>query len=844
MSSAAATADAPVTTGGSRKTGEAFWNTVLTTVGGVLVAGAGLWYFLTPSPPTPGERLNKSLELYDQQQHHTSREIAEELADEKYHDGDFAGGVEFVLGMTTFHQAMKPVLRGLPLSSEQLAEFAAAVAYLKEAYDLGLRPDRTAEWTYAMGKSLYSLNERSKALPYLEDSTAPENPFRLAAASDVIDISLIPGWRTPERLQSCLALSELIIEARQGTPELIDAQLQRVELMLHSGQIAPAHLLLDSLVVNSDQAAAQKVLKGRLLIAELQFTEAIATLEGVNSDGLEDATQSPRASFLMGYAAEAKSLQPIPEAADEATKLRAVTDAAEYRQRAIEYYRKTSTRFERSDEARAALMHLGRLQQEDGAHEKAVQSFGTVLRAVPRDTDFANRWFSLDDLRERILSAWNAWIKAELFQEAIVLSDLMTPTFPRDQAYELAALARQRWAELAEKKLIDISPGQRSELELETRRLWSEAAMAYAKLADVRRDSLMYPEAVWRATENSYRGHDFPKALEYLDEFLKEAPEAMRPVALVMKGQILLDLDRVADAEVAFRQVRKAYPTSPAAFTAAYQVAVCLKEQNKNDEADAAWRAILDSADLDPKAQEWRDSLFAVAKLQGDRAGYAWRKLESQTLNEAAVETLWNEVATRSRDATMLFEQYVARYPTADDTWEVRYELGKALQLQGDLWRRRWEEAETENAREQALSEKDRVLQRALDQFVKVRDALDHAGKNDQLAMTQMKMLENVWFETPHTLFSLGRYDEAISEYGSTIYRFPSDVRVLTAYVQMAEAYAKLNRPVEARSMLEQARVILDQDQIPPLAFKAPTTSLSEEEWEQWLDRARQVHRD
>lgn len=845
MSQGSAATDAPTANATPRRPSGMLWNAILMGMGGMLLAGAGVWYLVTPAPETPGEKLTRALGLFDGGQPLAARALAEELAEVKYHDEDFAGGVEYILGMTLFQQAMKSGTRGTPATSDQLAEFAGALAYLKEAYELGLKPERVAAWNYAMGKSLYAMNERTKALPYLEQCVAPEHPDQLSAAQDLIEITLVPGWRTPERLAAALPLSERVGTAlAAGSAEAFEAQLQRIDILLHMNRLEAATLALEELPVETDQRAAADVMKGRLLIAAGRYREAIEVLERVTSVGLEDATQSPRASFLMGYAAEQRSVQAQTELTETTRNLTATADSVDYRQRAIEYYRKTAARFERSDEARAALLHLGRLQQEDGAHEKAVQSFGTVLRSVPRDTDFANRWISLDDLRVRVLAAWNRWVETERFSEAIVLADLMSPTFPRDQAYELSARARQRWAELTEAKLTQVTPALRAELAVENRRLWRESAQGFAKLAEVRRDSVLYPDALWRATENSYRGHDFPTALVHLDEFLKEAAASMRPVALVLKGQILLDLDRVAEAEESFRLVRKEYPSSPAAFTAAYQIAVCRMEQQDVDGADAAWRAILSSNELTPPAKEWRESLFAVAKLQGDRAGYAWRKLESQTLNAEAIETLWEEVERRSRDATTLFEEYVARYPQSEQLTEVQYELGKALQLQGDLWRRTWDLAETDNARAQAQTEKARVLDRALGLFQTVRETLDPLGKQDRLEPLSQHLLENVWFEIPHTLFSLGRHDEAITEYGATIHRYPHDVRVLTAYVQMAEAYAQLNRPVEARSMLEQAKVILDQEQIPPTAFDAPTTSLTKVEWEQWLERARQVHRD
>ena len=100
-------------------------------------------------------------------------------------------------------------------------------------------------------------------------------------------------------------------------------------------------------------------------------------------------------------------------------------------------------------------------------------------------------------------------------------------------------------------------------------------------------------------------------------------------------------------------------------------------------------------------------------------------------------------------------------------------------------------------------------------------------------------------FDLAGNFFQLGpaRYEDAIAAYSAAANQFPQDVRVLTAYMQMAQAYALSSRPVEARSMLEQAQVILDQRQIPDAAFDAPTTSLTRAEWNEWIDRARQVQR-
>ncbi|OYW21426.1 MAG: hypothetical protein B7Z55_05805, partial [Planctomycetales bacterium 12-60-4] len=639
--------------------------------------------------------------------------------------------------------------------------------------------------------------------------------------------------------------SDAILTALAGQPELVDAQRQRVEILLAQKDFDGASKLLLELKKTATQKRAAAVLEARVQIGQQHFVEAVALLEPVTADEAAEDSYARQAHYLLGLASEkhaAKLAGENPESAMRAAETKA--GQAEYRQRAIEHYRKTTTRFEKSDEAVAAFVQLGRLQQEDGADEKAIQSYGTALRTVERVEDFSNRWMTLDDFRQQILTAWKLWIQTGHFSEAIALADLMSPVFPRDQAYELAARSRQLWAEKGEAQLAKATSTQRAAKAAEQRRLWRESSTAFARLAEARRPSTNAAEALWQAADQSYRGHDFETALTRVDQFLDETSPAMRPVALVRRGRILLDLDRVTEAEEIFRQVRKEYPTSPAAFSAAYQLAVCRLEQDDLDGADAGWREILSSNELTPAATEWRDSLLALAQLQGDRAGWARRRLESQSLNDADLEKLWTEVSGRSRESTEFLEEYIARYPSAIAVTEAKYHLAKALQLQGDVWRRQWKSAETENARQQSSAEMQKYLERALKRFQEVRDAFADGDRNDQLTPVQRRIYENAWFEQPHTLFSLSRFQDAIAAYAATIHRFPQDVRVLTAYVQMAEAYARTNRPVEARSMLEQAKVMLDQDQIPPTAFDAPTTTLTRIEWEQWLDRARKVHTD
>jgi TolA-binding protein len=483
------------------------------------------------------------------------------------------------------------------------------------------------------------------------------------------------------------------------------------------------------------------------------------------------------------------------------------------------------------------------LEQESGAHEKALQSYGRALRTVQGTDDFRSRWISLDEFRERILRGWTQWLESAHFSEAIALAELMTPLFPRDQAYELSARAHQKWADQLEAELLRGTASELAEQREALRELWRDTGAAYDRLAQARRAAENYREAVWLSTEFYRRGQDFQTALASINRFLTESSVAMLPVALARRGQILLDLDRVAEAEADFRDVVRKYPTSAAAYTAQYLLGVCRLERDDPHGAAEEWRSILASDRLTPAATEWRDALLSLARLTAEQAAWSRRKLEQPALTADEITRLWNAVLDKSTEAARLLDEYVARYPQSADLAEAQYHLGKSLQLLGDCRQRQWQRAETENSREQAQQELTTVLERALAQFRTLRDELTPASQADQLDPIRRQIWQNAWFEVPHTLFVLRRHEEAISAYAAAIHRFPHDVRVLTAYVQMAQAYTQLNRDIEARSMLEQAKVILDQNQIPVAAFSASTTNLTQQEWDQWLDRIRQVYR-
>ena len=87
--------------------------------------------------------------------------------------------------------------------------------------------------------------------------------------------------------------------------------------------------------------------------------------------------------------------------------------------------------------------------------------------------------------------------------------------------------------------------------------------------------------------------------------------------------------------------------------------------------------------------------------------------------------------------------------------------------------------------------------------------------------------------------FALERYPEALRAYQSAANHYATDPEVLDAYLQIANVYRQMDRPAEARTSLEQARLALRRliSSGPPEAHFEQTTNFNRKQWGDLLDR-------
>lgn len=846
MSSSPSTADAPAAKG--HDAAEAprgrFSRRTLLLGGGlsavVVLGGLIAWFLSGPPAATPEEQFQTALQQLDAKDHATAREMAKKLQDLQFHPESFPGGVAYILGMAAFQDAETDA----DLTSEnRTAQYTVASSFLREAGQDEMPEERQPEWSFALGKSLLDGKEFSAAGPLLEDAFEHYAPRKAAAAKLLADIYLKSGERTPELLDKALELNTAALAVTTDAVDRDYILLQRSDILVGLNRSEEAEAALAEVKATEASRFGSILLKGWKLIQDKRFTEAIGVLKPVGESTDGDPRYPRQALYLMGFAADHLVHQHDTATAD--------AEQLEIRHVANEFFQKTIDRFEGSDEAFAAQVMLGRLQQEEGAHEKALRTYSNVLRSIRRAEDFQNRWLKIEDVRQQVLAVWTEWTRQGRYSEAVAVTELMVPLFARDQADELTARVRQRAAESLSEELAGLPYSEQKRRRAEERRRWCDSGKAYADLAESRRDSVNHTNALWTSAEHFARGHDYVRALAQYDEFLAQGidVEAERPVAMVRRCQVLLDLDRPADALADVDEILQTMPTSPYIFTAQLLRGHCLLELDRLDEAEAVWRAMLMTNGLTPAATEWRDALHALAKLMTETASLDKRKAGSRNEEEPVdPEMMWNAVAARSKEAIARWAEYLDRYPESPHRAEAQYYFGKSLHLYAQWIERQSNTAETDNARQQTQSQYERTLERAMAAFKAVRDELSPLAQKDQLNELDTDILQSAWFELPHAQYQLGRYqrvryEEAIASYTAAVNRYPQDARTLTAYIQMAQAYAQLGKDIEARSVLEQIKVIMDQQQIPIAAFAAPSTNFNRSEWETWLERLREIQR-
>jgi tetratricopeptide (TPR) repeat protein len=216
----------------------------------------------------------------------------------------------------------------------------------------------------------------------------------------------------------------------------------------------------------------------------------------------------------------------------------------------------------------------------------------------------------------------------------------------------------------------------------------------------------------------------------------------------------------------------------------------------------------LNGDQLTPASKEWRDSLFALGDLL--------------------------HLAGRDAEAIAKLEEALKRYPDAPQTIAASYLLADSSRRLALSTRAGLAKEISSAVRSESRAEVSRNFHRALEIFVALQNDLSHRNA-EELTEQEKSMLRNVRFTLGDVYLDLDRYPEALRAFQSAANHYASSPEVLDAYLQIANVYRRMDRPAEARTSLEQARLALRR--IPPEARFEQTTNFNRNQWSDLLDR-------
>jgi len=818
--------DTPVTPPRAKSRGLPRW--ILYAVGGVLGLGVcvGVAFYVTRPEEIPESfKLQQALKYLENDRLAAAHAIAISLQQTGYIDPDFPGGVDFILGIISFHEAQDQD----EISREQ--SYVVTTAFLKQADKYSVPKEWEPQWAWALGVSLFRSGSVEESIPLLRQGI-DYPPGKLEAGIYLIDAYL--AAHEPQSTKLAVELSTRLVTDPDLSPERRDeAWLEHAQALIMSGRKTEAEAALKNVAPSALTEQGKAVLRAQVFMVEGNYTEALKLLEPVaTSDGYQ-RTYPSRASYLRGKCAVLLSEQ-IRNSQSPTDPARRQADLKGWMENAVTYFERTAESFEGTQEAVASQLGAADALRALDRREEALQTYGTVLRGIRKPEHFRNRWVSLKKVEERVLAAWEAWIAQGRFPEAIALAELMPPVIRRDQASDLVAQGHERWAEHLQSEYDKLPTPAKVVRRGELLNRWKRCGEAFAKAAMHRTTG--YDDAVAKSADYLLKGHDFAESVVQWTTIVENQPPQWISTALLHRGQAYLDLNQPKLAIADFQRLIATYPTDPNSYQAQYYLGRGFIERNQLDEAETAWRQLLTTNVVEPNSEEWRLTVFELAQLLQHRAEQELRDTRDLPLSTAGVPERREAAFRRLDEVLQKLDEYLRRYPQSEEAIEAQFHLGRSFQLVSERPADKYKTAVTDNARAEYEKQRKSLLEQAVGQLRPLQVRLVDAQRTSEMSPARQTLLRTCSFELAHCLFALGANRPAIEAYQFCVARYQQDAEALLALIQMANCYQRLKQPAEAVSTLTQAQLMLKQ--LPESAFPARPGSLSRDEWVKWLEWA------
>lgn len=784
--------------------------------------------------------IQQGTEHLDAGEYVDARKVATSILDSSTLTPDEERDATYLLGAATAREA--EVTKNY---AHQRRMRMMAVAWLEDARKKGFMPGRLHEGFYLLGRNYSRLNRFAPAIENLSkakiaktDTPEPDLDYLLAMA-------LVRDAQP--RYDDALAAIDKYLASNQRTPEeRLQGALLKAEILLKTDQCDAATAVLDKLPPLQQSLMQVTLMRGRLL---LKTADNLA----LEMESVGESNQS--AELMQLYQELLDLIKPAPLSALAVTTMtsenmylsgRALAGTGDEAQ-ALSYIQRARKLAHGHPLATAAGLVEAEMLFSQGRPEESVTAAWRTARMAA--AWHSEPWLGMATVEKRLLRLQQQFVEAEEFAMAVEVAGSYAPLITESAAVQLQSETLVQWAEHDLARSRDRTGEESRRLAKSARLTFRKAGRAYARLAKLRKITRSYAADLWACANYLSRGQDYENAVKIYQTYLLTEDTKLRPEALAGLAYALLSMEDIEGCIDTCKLCLVEFPQHPAAYKARQTASLAYLEQGDFAKAKAMLEENLYHESLTPRSDVWRDSLFALGQLLYKEASLAAlttddapAPTEEITEVAAADDEASTEVGeprpttdpSRQQQALILqtiqkLTEATTRYPQSPQAIHAYHTIARAhrqaarepqrkLAVETIASRRATLVKEVEGHLHASLDAHDEVIRRLTSDTQRDLDPLDQA------------MLQNSYFARGELLFDLQRFEDAIAAYSSATNRFQHEPAALEAYVRIASCYRRLDRPVEARGTIEQARIVLSR--MPEDTKFERTTRHNRDQWE------------
>ncbi|MDP1564327.1 MAG: tetratricopeptide repeat protein, partial [Pirellulaceae bacterium] len=807
---------------------------------GLLVLGGivgGIAFFSAGEKQVPPEELiAKSLGHIEREEFEPARKAAEKLAKCKNLTGNQRGILAYLLGVTLVRLECEQERR----PDRRVGLYMVAARYFEEASLQGVPPEFQSAVDYWNGRSLVLSRQASLARGPLESALASNPQHRreilLWLAEAYLQDTKLPKTKGLQYAEQLLADPDLKPDERSRCLS------QKAQLLLLDDQLENATQIWKSLPNDTSSKLELQLALGKYLLKQAEAKQRLRAdpqeVQQLYESAIGSLTVSDPKLLLDGERDRGSLLLLLGKAQKGAGQTAAALESFTYvRRQHFDYPIGIAAGFQ---EAQCQL------EADDFAG--AFRLFSSLLRETTRPNHQGEtEWLNQDSITQVMDAAVSRYIQLGDCATAVQLADEFhaasasrTPPIPLGNAARLRVNALEKWIQLLEAQLAQVSFNDREEVETALQSKYSEYAHSLYSLAINRFASVQYTNTLFQAGEYFYRAKDYRRAVLALEQYLAANDLKFAAQARLRIGQSQLAQCQYQAAVDSFTNCWALFPNDPIIYQARYQAAECYVELEEPERAEEILRGNLDNDKLTPNSQEWIESLYLLGTLIFEQG----KKFESRS-NLAATEVnlaiaedhiaLMEQAGNYYSEAINRLSEAVQRAPNSPMALDGLYCLAESYRRR-NRWHEKQIQSTTISSQRVRIGEMvRRDDERSVKLFEQLEERLQQLREKEPLTEIQVKLLRNSYFVRGQLYYRLSQFEAAIQMYRTVSNMVIQEPVVLEAYVQIASCYRRLSRNEDAIRVVNQAKIIL-RDRIPANADFEATTRFPRDRWILMLD--------